>query len=138
MSASLRQRIFEQLDALTIVDPHTHINPLAAPSKTLADIMGYHYYTELAHSAGLPRERQEYLALCVSQSMASPYSLGGADTLARKVYENWWVWMAVNAASVALLSYKALWLSAILYLLFLLLCMGIISWIFRSGYRLKN
>ncbi len=59
MSASLRHRIFEQLDALTIVDPHTHINPLAAPSKTLADILGYHYYTELCHSAGMPKSRIE-------------------------------------------------------------------------------
>ncbi len=59
MSASLRQRIFEQLDALTIVDPHTHINPLAAPSKTLADILGYHYYTELCHSAGMAKSRIE-------------------------------------------------------------------------------
>ena len=37
---------------LPLIDPHTHINPHAPASKTLADIMGYHYYTELAHSAG--------------------------------------------------------------------------------------
>jgi glucuronate isomerase len=59
MSDQLRLRIFDALDALTIVDPHTHINALSPASKTLADIMGYHYYTELAHSAGLPRERIE-------------------------------------------------------------------------------
>ncbi|MBL8828765.1 MAG: glucuronate isomerase [Planctomycetaceae bacterium] len=59
MSDALRKRIFEQLDALTIVDPHTHINPHAAASKTLADILGYHYYTELCHSAGMPKARIE-------------------------------------------------------------------------------
>lgn len=59
MSVQLRQRLFNELDALTLVDPHTHINPHAAASRTLADILGYHYYTELAHSAGLARDRIE-------------------------------------------------------------------------------
>ncbi len=40
-------------------DPHTHINAHQPASETLADILGYHYYTELAHSAGMPRERIE-------------------------------------------------------------------------------
>jgi glucuronate isomerase len=59
MSKDLRDRLFRELDALVIVDPHTHINPLAPASKTLADILGYHYYTELAHSAGMPKARIE-------------------------------------------------------------------------------
>ncbi len=59
MSQELRRRLFEQLDALTLVDPHTHINPLEPASRTLADILGYHYYTELAHSAGLAKDRIE-------------------------------------------------------------------------------
>ncbi|MEO1993744.1 MAG: glucuronate isomerase [Planctomycetaceae bacterium] len=41
------------------MDPHTHINPHAAASSTLADILGYHYYTELAHASGMDRERIE-------------------------------------------------------------------------------
>src|SRR5688572_9927252 len=56
MSRELRQRLFDQLDALVLIDPHTHINALDPASHTLADILGYHYYTELAHSAGMPRE----------------------------------------------------------------------------------
>ncbi|MCA9222381.1 MAG: amidohydrolase, partial [Planctomycetales bacterium] len=59
MSQELRRRIFEQLDSLVLVDPHTHINPHAPASQTLADILGYHYYTELAHSAGMAREQIE-------------------------------------------------------------------------------
>lgn len=59
MSDSLRTYLFEQLDAIPLIDPHSHINPHAAASNTLADIMGYHYYTELAHSAGMPREQIE-------------------------------------------------------------------------------
>ena len=55
MSADLRTRIFDALDAIVLVDPHTHINAHAPASTTLADILGYHYYTELAHSAGMPQ-----------------------------------------------------------------------------------
>jgi glucuronate isomerase len=59
MSDTLRKRLFDALDALVVVDPHTHINPHAPASTTLADILGYHYYTELAHSAGMPKDRIE-------------------------------------------------------------------------------
>lgn len=59
MSQTLRQRLFDELDSLVLIDPHTHINPHAPAAATLADVLGYHYYTELAHSAGLPRERIE-------------------------------------------------------------------------------
>jgi glucuronate isomerase len=59
MSDALRQRIFEQLDALVLIDPHTHINALNPASDTLADVLGYHYYTELAHSSGMPKEQIE-------------------------------------------------------------------------------
>ena len=59
MSRDLAQRLFHELEQLPLIDPHSHINPHAAASKTLADILGYHYYTELAHSAGLPKERIE-------------------------------------------------------------------------------
>ncbi len=59
MSDSLQQRLFQELEALPLIDPHTHINPHAAASKSLGDIMGYHYYTELAHSAGLAKNKIE-------------------------------------------------------------------------------
>src|SRR5690242_15398450 len=59
MSLELIRRLFDELDRLVLIDPHTHINPHAPAAATLADILGYHYYTELAHSAGMPRERIE-------------------------------------------------------------------------------
>ena len=43
------------LDAIPLIDPHSHIEPLSAASKSLDDILGYHYYTELAHAAGMPQ-----------------------------------------------------------------------------------
>jgi glucuronate isomerase len=41
------------LSNVPIIDPHSHIDPLSPVSKSLDDILGYHYYTELAHSAGM-------------------------------------------------------------------------------------
>jgi glucuronate isomerase len=59
MSDQLRSRLFAELDSIRLIDPHTHIDPHAAASKTLADILGYHYYTELIHAAGMPRDEIE-------------------------------------------------------------------------------
>lgn len=63
MSLELRRRIFTELDSLVLIDPHSHIQPLDPGSKTLADILGYHYYTELAHSAGMAKVLIEEPAL---------------------------------------------------------------------------
>ena len=59
MSTDLRNRLFEQLDSLVLIDPHTHIDALSPASTNLSEILGYHYYTELAHSAGLPQKQIE-------------------------------------------------------------------------------
>ena len=48
-------------------------------------------------------------------------SVLGTWLLGRKFIENWVVWIAVNAFSVALFGYKHLWLTVILYALFTLL-----------------
>ena len=59
LSPSLHEEIFQQLQSLRLIDPHTHINPHQPASRCLADILGYHYYTELAHSAGLAKSQIE-------------------------------------------------------------------------------
>ncbi|WP_437188496.1 glucuronate isomerase [Planctomicrobium sp. SH668] len=55
MNDTLDWDLYSGLEELVLIDPHSHINPHAAASKNLADLLGYHYYTELAHSAGLPK-----------------------------------------------------------------------------------
>ncbi len=62
MSTLLRQQIFEALDTVVLIDPHTHIDPHNPAGRTLTDILGYHYYTELIHSAGVPRAEVEAMA----------------------------------------------------------------------------
>lgn len=59
MSDQLQQRLLAELEAIRLIDAHSHIEPKTAASKTLADILGYHYYTELIHSAGMPRAEIE-------------------------------------------------------------------------------
>ena len=43
------------LNQIPLIDPHSHIDPHKPVSRSLEDILGYHYYTELAHSAGMPQ-----------------------------------------------------------------------------------
>ncbi len=56
MSQSLHQSLFEQLNAIVLIDSHSHIDPNSPTSASLADLLGYHYYTELAHSSGMPKQ----------------------------------------------------------------------------------
>lgn len=51
----LVQNLESALSRIPLIDPHSHIDPLSPVSKSLDDILGYHYYTELAHSAGMPQ-----------------------------------------------------------------------------------
>jgi glucuronate isomerase len=63
----LEQDLFREICKIPLIDPHTHINPHQPTARSLDDILNYHYYTELAHSAGMdqgplaagvdPRER---------------------------------------------------------------------------------
>jgi nicotinamide mononucleotide transporter len=46
-------------------------------------------------------------------------SVIGQWLLGRKHVENWAVWIVVNAVSVALFAYKGLWLTVLLYLVFI-------------------
>jgi len=59
MTDTVRDSIYEAIASIRLIDPHTHINPHAPASNTLADLLGYHYYTELAHSAGMPKAQIE-------------------------------------------------------------------------------
>ena len=70
MSQALRGRLFDEIDSWTLIDPHTHIDPHAPAAATLADVLGYHYYTELAHSSGLPRERIEEPGISPQEKVA--------------------------------------------------------------------
>lgn len=45
--------LYSEICRIPLIDPHSHINPHRPTARSLDDILGYHYYTELAHSAGM-------------------------------------------------------------------------------------
>ena len=61
-------------------------------------------------------------------------SLVGQWLLGRKYVENWPVWLLVNIVSVGLFAYKGLWLTVVLYAVFVLL--SVAGW--RAWHRLAE
>jgi glucuronate isomerase len=55
MDDTLVKDLYAEIVRIPLIDPHTHIDPHRPAARSLDDILGYHYYTELAHSAGMDR-----------------------------------------------------------------------------------
>jgi glucuronate isomerase len=51
----LVRNLYQEIVRIPLIDPHTHIDPHRPAARSLDDILGYHYYTELAHSAGMDK-----------------------------------------------------------------------------------
>ena len=54
------------------------------------------------------------------------FSIVGQFLLARKKLDNWLIWVIVNIVSVALFAWKGLWLTTLLYLVFIAL--SVVGW----------
>jgi glucuronate isomerase len=52
---SLAQDLYTEICRIPLIDPHSHIDPHRPTARNLDEILGYHYYTELAHSAGMDK-----------------------------------------------------------------------------------
>src|SRR3954447_20417902 len=48
------RELFDEIARWPIFDPHSHIDPHRPAARNFDEVLGYHYYTELAHSAGMP------------------------------------------------------------------------------------
>lgn len=57
--SSVADDLFTALCEFPIIDSHSHIDPLVPAAHSLDDLLSYHYYTELAHSAGMPKSALE-------------------------------------------------------------------------------
>jgi glucuronate isomerase len=51
----LAQDLYGEICHIPLIDPHSHIDPRRPAARSLDEILGYHYYTELAHSAGMDK-----------------------------------------------------------------------------------
>jgi nicotinamide mononucleotide transporter len=57
-------------------------------------------------------------------------SLAATYGQCRKLLESWWLWILVDLVYIPLYLYKGLWLTALLYFVFLLLCIfGLKEWL---------
>lgn len=52
---ALAQELYTEICHIPLIDPHSHIDPRSPTARSLDEILGYHYYTELAHSAGMDK-----------------------------------------------------------------------------------
>jgi glucuronate isomerase len=55
MQDTLTRDLYDEIVRIPLIDPHSHIDPHRPAARGLDDVLGYHYYTELAHSAGMDR-----------------------------------------------------------------------------------
>jgi glucuronate isomerase len=55
MTDGLVKDLYDEIVRIPLIDPHSHIDPHRPAARGLDDILGYHYYTELAHSAGMDK-----------------------------------------------------------------------------------
>jgi glucuronate isomerase len=51
----LTWNLYTEICRIPLLDPHSHIDPRRPTARGLDDILNYHYYTELAHSAGMDK-----------------------------------------------------------------------------------
>ena len=54
--SDLESRLLDAILGIQAIDCHSHVPPESPHAQSLWDLLGYHYYTELAHSAGMPAE----------------------------------------------------------------------------------
>src|SRR3954447_9662099 len=50
------RELFDEMSRWPIFDPHSHIDPHRPAARNIDEVLGYHYYTELCHSAGMPAD----------------------------------------------------------------------------------
>lgn len=54
---SAARELLEEISRWPIFDPHSHIDPHRPAARNFDEVLGYHYYTELAHASGMPAEQ---------------------------------------------------------------------------------
>jgi glucuronate isomerase len=77
-----------EISKIPLIDPHSHIDPRRPTARNLDDILGYHYYTELAHSAGMS---QEPLAAEVAPRERDRAILGHLDRIDNTAQYGWFL-----------------------------------------------
>jgi glucuronate isomerase len=85
-TSELETRLFEQIAAIRAIDCHSHVPADNPHAHSLGDLLGYHYYTELAHSAGMPAEA---VAPHCSEDERISELVGRLDTFSNTIQYSW-------------------------------------------------
>ncbi len=65
----------------------------------------------------------------LGDGLTTAMSLVAQYMLSRKHIENWYVWIAADIIYIGLYTYKQLYLTSLLYLIFMIMCiMGVVEW----------
>jgi len=56
VSAALERRLLREIMTIPVIDVHSHVPADAPFARSLRDLLGYHYFTELAYSAGMDKK----------------------------------------------------------------------------------
>jgi glucuronate isomerase len=54
---TLVEELYEQIHTIAAIDIHSHVRQREPSAASLRELLSYHYYTELAFSSGLPKEK---------------------------------------------------------------------------------
>jgi nicotinamide mononucleotide transporter len=73
----------------------------------------------------------------LGDGLTTAMSLVAQYMLSRKHIENWYVWIAADIIYIGLYTYKQLYLTSLLYLIFMIMCiMGVVQW--RKSLRFET
>ena len=85
-STALRERLLDEIMEIDAIDVHSHVPAEQPFASRLRDILGYHYFTELAHSSGLDKA---VLDDSVPDAQMIPQLLDGMKAIRNTVQHSW-------------------------------------------------
>ncbi len=94
--SKLVESLYAEIEKIQAIDIHSHVRQLEPSAASLRELLSYHYYTELAFSSGLPKEKMadhlpdDQMVPALVEAMAdfdNTVQYGWMIELARKLFD---------------------------------------------------